>query len=812
VIVCVIIEYMLFKPSGLLKTAAITLIVFSGFLAACAPQRPLIVPTTPPSERKQNPGLQDPSENKKEPSDAIKEDKPAALGPDCPAPADCFNMAVLEAKDGHQVQADGLLQKVRHQYPDTLWARRAEFLAGRWAADRGSPEADELLSRAITDLPILEEYSLFSMAGGQFRRGDSQRAVETYNNLVKKFPDSVLIPEANFQMASALSQAGDCQAAVASWNDFVARYPKDPEASQALLLLADCALKLKDPNRAVSALQQVWFVFPDSPEADEAQSKLQGLAASGISVPEPSGDLRYQRGRTLFDVARYGEAVVEFKAILAGNESVDRDEVTQKLSEALIQLKQYDEAKRYLTQLAGQTGSPEMASNALFWMGRLAIREGQESRLLEMDRQLTDRYPASSDRPRLAFMTGDFYEGRNRTGEAIKTYQRIISDWPSDPSAEDAVWRLGWIAYKSGRYSDTIQIFSEHLKQHPATSLGGQFGYWIGRSSEALDQTDSAIRAYQEVCRNFLRTFYCQQATKRLSRLGAPVVGGNEGNTPDAGSTGSDASAANESSPVRTIFDTDPGADTALTQDRHYAMERELMALQLTPEAVEELSYLSARYATNRTMALKLAGLLYEAQDYYHSSRLLRIYFPNVLEQGGDDVPKSFWEQAYPYRFLEWVKEQTPSDAMDPHLVAAVVREESAYDPKAVSRVGAVGLMQLMPYTGEWVANRVGLTPFNAELLMDGSTNVRLGSWYLQHLVEQFNGNIVLAVASYNAGPEAVGRWAGKGVRDPDEFIESIPYNETRYFTKRVLRSYNEYRRIDGAATAQRMSSLPVSP
>jgi len=803
---------MLLKYCVSLRTAAISLILSYGFLAACAPQRPLIVPTTPPSERKQNPGLQDPSENKKKPSDSIKEDKPAALGPDCPSPADCFNTAVLQSKDGNQAQADALLRKVRDQYPDTLWARRAEFLAGRWAADRGSPEADDLLTRAITDLPVLEEYSLFSMAGGQLRRGDSQRAVQTYDNLIRKFPDSVLIPEAQFQKASALSQGGDCQAAMASWNDFVTRYPKVPEASQALVLLAGCAVKLKDPDRAVAALQQVWFVYPDSPEADEAHSKLQDLAASGISIPEPSGELRDQRGRTLFDAARYGEAVVEFKAVLAGGDSGNRDEVTQKLSEALIQLKQYDEAKRYLTELAGQTGRPELASNALFWMGRLAIREGQEGRLLEVDRQLADRFPGSSERPRLLFMIGDFYEGRNRTAQAIKSYESVIAESPSDPSAEDAVWRLGWIAYKSGRYSDTIQIFNDYLKQHPASPLAGQFGYWTGRSAEALHQPDPAIRAYQEVCRNFLRTFYCQQAAVRLSRLDAPVAGENEGKPPAEGAPSSDTAAADGSSSVRTVFDPDPGADTPLTQDRHYAMERELMALQLTPEAVEELSYLSGKYATNRTMVLKLAGLLYEAEDYYHSVRLLRIYFPNVLEQGGDDVPNSFWEQAYPYQFLEWVKEQTASDATDPHLVAAVVREESAYDPKAVSRVGAVGLMQLMPYTGEWVADRVGLKPFNSDLLMDGSTNVRLGAWYLQHLVEQFNGNIVLAVASYNAGPEAVGRWAEKGARDPDEFIESIPFNETRYFTKRVLRSYNEYRRIDGAATAQRMSSIPVSP
>jgi soluble lytic murein transglycosylase len=182
------------------------------------------------------------------------------------------------------------------------------------------------------------------------------------------------------------------------------------------------------------------------------------------------------------------------------------------------------------------------------------------------------------------------------------------------------------------------------------------------------------------------------------------------------------------------------------------------------------------------------------------------------MEKGGDEIPRSFWEKAYPNRFVQWVKQQSPPVGTDPYLVAAVAREESAFDTKAVSKVGALGLMQLMPYTGEWVAKRVGLDGFRPELLLDEGTNLHLGAWYLGHLIEQFNGNVVLAVASYNAGPDAVGRWAEKGVGNLDEFIESIPFNETRYFTKKVMRSYHEYLRIAGENSVQPVMGALVSP
>ncbi len=777
--------------------AAVAAMVFGcGLLVACANERPLVVPTTPPSERNENPSLDRPSD---------RPEKPSALQRDCSSAEDCFNAALQLAEDGDRTNAAASLRLLTERYSDTPWAKRAGFLLGQWAAEDGSSDADALLSRAMSGFPLMEEYGLFFMAGGQAKRGQFQEAVRTYDRLLRKFPESALAAQAAYQKAAALAQAGDCQTALSEWNGFVTRFPKDENAAKSLLQAADCAMKLQDSAKAVWALQQVRFYYADSPEANEAQKNLLRLGAAGVNIPEPSSEARTQRGRILFDVARHTDAADEFRAVLAAGETANRDEIVSKLSEALIQLKQYDEAKRLLTDLAGRTGRPDLMTNALFWLGRLAIRQGEEGRLLQIERQLAERFPASPERAKLLFMIGDFYEGREQTEPAIKTYLRVIAEAPTDPSAVDAVWRLGWIAYKARRYGDAIKIFEDDLKQRPAGPLGGQFGYWIGRSAEAMDQPLKAARAYREVCRKFLRTFYCHQAAARL-------------NSRSIGDAEADRSA--DASPDAVLKTNNGaviglpagGADAALTRDRHYSIALELMTLHLKPEAVGELTYLTERYATDKATVLRLAELLYAAGDYHHSLRLLRLYFQDVLEKGGDDIPKSFWEQAYPYRFLDLVKRQAPTPTADPYLIAAVTREESAFDPKAVSKVGALGLMQLMPFTGEWVAKRVGLKSFSPDLLLDEAVNIRLGAWYLQHLIEQFNGNVVLAVASYNAGPEAVGRWAEKGVGELDEFIESIPYNETRYFTKKVIRSYNEYRRIAGENPVQRLSGLPVSP
>ena len=131
--------------------------------------------------------------------------------------------------------------------------------------------------------------------------------------------------------------------------------------------------------------------------------------------------------------------------------------------------------------------------------------------------------------------------------------------------------------------------------------------------------------------------------------------------------------------------------------------------------------------------------------------------------------------------------------------MTAVIREESAYNPLAISTAGALGLMQVMPHTGQKIAAQVGSDGFSRERLFDPCYNIRFGSWYLGHLAEKFNHNLVYAIAAYNAGPDIVTKWIQQfGYREQDEFIESIPYTETRQYVKKVLRSYRQYGKIYG--------------
>jgi soluble lytic murein transglycosylase len=220
--------------------------------------------------------------------------------------------------------------------------------------------------------------------------------------------------------------------------------------------------------------------------------------------------------------------------------------------------------------------------------------------------------------------------------------------------------------------------------------------------------------------------------------------------------------------------------------------------LGLDADAAQEVAVLTDRYSRDPDALVALSTMLSEVGAYHQALRLARARFRDQLERTGGTFAPSLWSVAYPTGLLPMIKLQG-AKGVDPYLIAAIIREESQYDVKAVSRVGAIGLMQVMPATANNVAQRVGLPAVRRDDLFDQETNIRIGVRYVEQLLEQFSGNVVYTIASYNAGPLAVGNWIAQyRVQGQDEFVELIPYQETRQYVKRVLRSYREYVRLNG--------------
>ncbi|MBT9135504.1 MAG: Soluble lytic murein transglycosylase [Firmicutes bacterium] len=166
-----------------------------------------------------------------------------------------------------------------------------------------------------------------------------------------------------------------------------------------------------------------------------------------------------------------------------------------------------------------------------------------------------------------------------------------------------------------------------------------------------------------------------------------------------------------------------------------------------------------------------------------------------VLVVGAVFLAPTLWQLVYPYAYREIIEENARANGLDPLLVAAVIRVESSFRKNALSPKGARGLMQIMPATGHWVAEQIGRHDFNEEQLFEPAINVKLGTWYLRNLHDQFDGRLAVVLAAYNGGRGNVRNWLyEKTWSGQIDDIAQIPFPETRHYVWRVLRVYNIYR------------------
>jgi soluble lytic murein transglycosylase len=531
---------------------------------------------------------------------------------------------------------------------------------------------------------------------------------------------------------------------------------------------------------------QLWVRFAYSAEAKEAETLLASNLGGEPWVVQPSE--RLARAQAYLGQSFHAEAIEELRKFLAADpQSPRRAEAKLKLGIAHVRLKQYDEARETFRALVKDGGTE--SRDASVWLARVYLRQGQGDKLLDLARTMATSSLSAEQKGQITLFAGMWLEDQYRFDEAIERYRQVAK--VGEPAAQraEARWRVGWVHYRLARYREVGDELRQLGDQHDS-DFEPQALYWMGRAAE-LSQQPHARDEYVQLCRQYIYTYYCQLARERIDiplsespaseqvSTTVPVNGG----TPANGE-------ATRVVPTR----------VEIEQQSAYRRAIELKTLGLESDAARELAGLTDRYSRDPDALMALATLLNEVGAYHHALRLARARFRDKLERTGGIVDPSLWKVAYPTGLLPMIKGQGAS-GVDPYLVAAIIREESQYDQQAVSRVGAIGLMQVMPGTANNVAQRLGLPAVSRDDLFDQETNIQIGVHYVEQLLEQFSGNVALAIASYNAGPVVVKSWiALHPGRSQDEFIELIPYQETRQYVKRVLRSYREYIRLDKAS------------
>lgn len=706
---------------------------------------------------------------------------PVAAAP-CVSAEDCFRSAVaLNERSGSPVQRDQTmmlkidqLRSVMDLYPSTIWAKRAGVVLGVLLIERDPVEAAKRLQAVQPDMPVLDDYLRLWIGESLLKRNEPIQAAELLETIPKVVPDSNLIAKAAYRTGEAWYSANVCFRAVDWLTRAVALAEKDPSASLALWHQAECHIRENRLPDARTALTQLWLRYPQSLEAREAKARLD--TALGGESWAPTADDHLIRAQAFLGLAMQAEAGEELRRFLVMAPGHPRRfDARLKLGVAYVRLKQYDQARETFRGLVADR--VQESAEATVWLARVYLRQSQGDKLIALARSVAQGSLGGDQRAMVHLFAGVWLEDQGQFDEAIEMFRQVAKVGDSASQRAEGLWRAGWAQYRTARYRDAAETFRSVVELH-VNGFEPQAMYWAARADEREKNTTVADQ-YTRLCQRHAYSYYCQLAARRLSLPPA---------TPVATSTERPASEEASRLPENRRSEI----------ERHVVYQRgiELKILGFAQDAARELGSLTEHYSRDPEVLLAFSTLLSEVGAYYPALRVAKVHFKEKLERSGQPTAPALWTVAYPTGLLPTITAQGIT-AVDPYLAAAIIREESQYDEKAVSMVGAVGLMQLMPVTANAVAQRYGFPAVGREELFDQETNIRLGVRYLGQLLEQYGGNLAHAVAAYNAGPIAVNSWiAVHRGREQDEFVELIPYQETRLYVKRVLRSYGEYRRL----------------
>jgi len=337
---------------------------------------------------------------------------------------------------------------------------------------------------------------------------------------------------------------------------------------------------------------------------------------------------------------------------------------------------------------------------------------------------------------------GSMKRREGHSGEALKIFNSVLSRYPS--AREDALWATGWTYYLSRDYKNASRILSQLAEKYGDS----KYLYWSRKCRELLgDKETFRPAAGRENVLDFYAYLTCLKTKEKPPALGSTYL--------------------------KASLDSPVAERVAILAD-----------LGLKNEAAAELLLLSKKNpAPGELISISLH---LEQLGHYKTAVMLISKLPY------DD---KLHELYYPLAFWPEVKEASEETSLDPYLILSLIREESRYEPEARSIAGAIGLMQLMPGTARRYNKNIKIHLRNSLELSDARTNILLGSYYFRQLLNK-SGSIPVALASYNGGEDAVKNWLKNGkYRSVDEFIEDIPYNETRHYVKKVLTTYFEYLR-----------------
>jgi len=637
--------------------------------------------------------------------------------------------------------------------------------------DTQFPAAIAALQKAQPYIGELKDYTAYYLGNSYLLNNSPEESLTYLRDFEARFPDSVFSNDATIAYAKALLATKRSAQAV----QVLARL--EGGGADAEYLLGKAYVQNGQGRSGAEALRRVFYNYPTSQQADWAQLDLNKIPEADM-LPPVSYEEREHRAEGLYKARRWDAAIVEYRAMLPMAPAGQQSAINIKLANSLAKLGQNQQAKEVLARIPddGSEGSAEK----WYESAEIARNTNNDAELTNILEHMRATSPHSPWLESALFTAGNMYLLRQDYDKAIDYYKEIHDRFPASSKAAYAHWKCAWLTYRQNRPEEAKKYFDQQIEFYSGSNEVPNAIYWRGRMAENDKDYGLARSYYSKLTERYRNYYYGVAARKRLATL------------PDAQPV---SVASLQRIPDLTKIEPEALQTTPPPDDLHYNRSRLLENAGAVDLAVRELQAGSALGPSWEMV--EVARMYTAAGDYYKALQALKRTINGYFAMDQSALPQPYWEGLFPRPYWDALRRYSDENGLDPYLVASLIRQESEFNPGAVSRANAYGLMQLLPKTGKATAKQVGLHNYKTESLLDPTINIELGTKYFREMVDHFGGQVEYALAAYNAGDSRVEDWRAAGsYRDIEEFVESIPFTETREYVQAIVRNAEVYKRV----------------
>ena len=645
----------------------------------------------------------------------------------------------------------------------------ANFALGIAAfTEKNYTEAQQYMQAAQPLLPRLADYTAYYIAASAAQAGDDA-AITAQLKPVRGIP-SPLIPQETLLEAKALIHTKAYLEAITILRaHFGALPPPDGD-----LTLAQAYEGQSELTQAAALYQRVYYTRPATPLAVDAAAAIERLKSKmGKEYPPPGPQQMLIRGDQWLAKKQYVKAKQEFQDMLPqlGN-GIEHDRAAVRIGAADLLGGNAVTATKYLKAL--HLAHSEADAERDYYLGEAGLAD------------LEKHYPDSPWRLKSLVALGNAYVKDHDLFRALPLFCTAAAKFPPDAVTAQCHWQVAWQAYLA-RSSDAAELMKEQITKYPDDQRSASALYFLGRLSEEANDAASARAYYERVQNVYPHYYYGTLGAGRLADATLSPVPPN----PEVLQA---LDQVKFPKPHQIVEESPTPATIA-----HIERARLLMAAGFPDWAETEIRFGASTDGQRSLLALELAK---SDATLALSLRHMKVLTPDYLTLDYESAPKEIWGYLFPLPLQDELEKAAKESNLDPYLVAGLIRQESEFNPAVISRAHAFGLMQIMPATGSILARKEGIAPFNSSMLFDPRISLKLGTSFLRAQLDRWNGSMEQTLAAYNAGPGRVQQWtAGTHFREPAEFVESIPFSETREYVQSVLRNAAVYRQLYSGKT-----------